>query len=73
MEGMEAKVRKWGRSIGIVIPVEIAEKEKIKVNDNVEIFIRKKSNAIRETFGTLRLKEPTEKILKEIDKDLWHD
>lgn len=73
MEATDAILRKWGRSLGVVIPKEIAKKEGIKVNDKVEILIRKKSNVIKETFGTLKFKESTDKILKEIDKDLWHD
>jgi len=73
MQSTEAQIRKWGRSAGVVIPKEILEKEGIRVNDKVEILIRKKSNPIKETFGTLKLKEPTEKILKEIDEDLWND
>ena len=73
METAKTKVRKWGRSLGIVIPKEIARKEGIKMNDEVEVLIRKKSNAIKETFGTLKFREPTEKILKKVDKDLWHD
>ena len=73
MESVETKVRKWGRSVGIVIPVDIVEKEKIKVNDSVEVLIRKKSDALKETFGTLRFSKSTQKMLDETDEELWND
>lgn len=73
MESTETKVRRWGRSLGIVIPKEVAEKEKIKANDSVEVLIRKKSNALKETFGTLKFTKPTQKMLDETDEELWHE
>ena len=73
MEATETRVRKWGRSLGVVIPMEIAKKEGIKVNDEVEVLIRKKSNAIKETFGSLKFKKSTQKMLDETDEELWND
>lgn len=73
MQSTEAQVRKWGRSAGVVIPREILEKEGIRVNDKVEILIRKKSNPIKETFGTLKFKKSTDEMLKETDEELWND
>lgn len=73
MEGLEVKVRKWGRSLGVVIPQDVAKKEKIRENDSVEILIRKKSNAIKETFGSLRFTKSTQKMLDETDEELWND
>ena len=74
MEAVHARVRNWGRSLGIVIPKETANKEGIKDGDNVEILIKKeRENPLKKTFGTLKMKTPTEQLLKEADEELWDD
>lgn len=68
-----SKVRKWGRSIGVVIPKNGIKKEGIKANDIVTLLIAKKSNALKDTFGTLKFKKSTDKIMEEIDKEAWFE
>lgn len=69
----ETQVREWGRSFGIVIPKEAVLKENIHAGDIVKILINKKSNPLKETFGILKLKRSTKKILNEIDKEAWNE
>ncbi|MEK6852246.1 MAG: AbrB/MazE/SpoVT family DNA-binding domain-containing protein [Nanoarchaeota archaeon] len=73
MTETEAVVREWGRSLGIVIPKEAAEKENLKPGEKVTVIILKKSNVLKETFGALKgkFKKPTSQIMKEIDEELW--
>lgn len=71
MIGVEAKVRKWGRSFGVVIPKEKIIKEGIKENETVSLLIGKKSNVLRETFGTMKFKKSTQEMMDELDKELW--
>ena len=52
---VEAIAKKWGSSIGFVIPKEVAEKEKIKPNSKVKFEILKVSD-ISDTFGKLKRK-----------------
>ena len=52
---LEAIAKKWGSSIGFVIPKEVAEREKIKPNSKVKFEIIKVSD-ISDTFGKLRRK-----------------
>ena len=59
MHTIESHVRSWGRSIGVVIPKEIVVKEKLGEGDAVEFILFKKSNALKETFGRLKLKKTT--------------
>lgn len=62
---MKAKVRKWGCSVGIVIPKEVAEIESIRPGDEVFAEIRKVSST-REMFGSLSgWKRPTQQIKEE--------
>ena len=63
------KTRKWGSSIGIVIPKKVAEELKIRENQDVIVDIKPKDNPLKELFGSLKplkFKKSTEQILKEI-------
>ncbi len=60
-------VRKWGNSIGVTIPNEIVEKEKIKPNDRITITV-KKARTIAELFGTMKSKKSTQQIKNELKK-----
>lgn len=75
MKTVEVVAKKWGSSVGIIIPKDVAEKEKIKEGSKLEIIIRKPVKAdMDKIFGSLRgWKKPTDHILKEVDKELWHE
>ena len=60
------KTRKWGSSIGIVIPKKVAKELRIRENQDVIVDIRPKDNPLRELFGSAKLSKPTEQLLKEI-------
>ena len=70
---VEAKVRKWGRSLGVVIPKEKIEKEGIKENETITLLIAKRTNVLKETFGTFKFKKSTQEMLDEIDKESWDE
>ena len=46
-----AKTRKWGNSLGIVIPKEEAESLRLRENEEVVVEIAKKDNPLKELFG----------------------
>ena len=48
----EAKVKKWGNSLGIIIPSEIAAEQGIKEGDLIELPIIKKKHV--SGFGMLK-------------------
>jgi len=74
MKVMETRVKKWGNSMGILIPKDIIEKEHIKEGAEVEIVLTlKNKTTVNDIFGAIKLKRPTDKILKEVDEDLWPD
>ncbi|MBI3035233.1 AbrB/MazE/SpoVT family DNA-binding domain-containing protein [Candidatus Woesearchaeota archaeon] len=60
------KTRKWGSSIGMVIPKKIAKELKIRENQDVIVDIKPKENPLKELFGSGKFSKPTEQILKEI-------
>ena len=70
MMEIKAKTKKWGNSIGIVIPKEAVMKENIKPNQEVTVLISSKPiTKVKDIFGTFKFKEPTEKLMREIDKE----
>ena len=73
METTYVQVRKWGRSMGVVIPKETITRGNFKEGEEVEIIVRKKTNALRDTFGKVKFKKSTEKILKEIREESWDE
>lgn len=68
---VEGRIRKWGRSLGVVIPKDTAKGEGLKENQRVRMLIAKKENVLRETFGTMSFKKTTEEMLKESDRELY--
>ena len=70
MKEFETKPKKWGNSLGITIPKEIAEEEGIKEGKRIKVFVLiEEKKTLKEMFGSLKeWKKPTDKIMKEIDK-----
>ena len=69
---IQTKTRKWGRSIGVVLPIDFVKKNKIKENELISLEIKRKN--IREVFGTSKKVDESlkEEILREI-KEGWND
>jgi antitoxin component of MazEF toxin-antitoxin module len=67
---IEVKLKKWGNSIGIVIPNETIERLSLKPEEQIVIEISKKENVLKELFGAVKFRRPVEKIVKEARKDL---
>lgn len=72
-EEMKARVevRKWGHSLGLILPRELTKKHGIREYEKVEIKLKKVSGA-EELFGKLHFGKPAKKIIKEI-KEGWKD
>lgn len=70
---IEVKVRKWGNSFGLVIPKTVAQKEKFKIGEKLDIIVLPKNNVLKETFGSLKgkIKKSTQEILDETDRELY--
>ncbi|HLC32680.1 MAG TPA: AbrB/MazE/SpoVT family DNA-binding domain-containing protein [Candidatus Nanoarchaeia archaeon] len=68
-EEIEATTRKWGSSLGIVIPNDIVEKENLKPNEKIKIVI-KKQNFFKDLWGIAPVKDKrsTQEIVDELRK-----
>lgn len=74
MKTIETIAKRWGNSIGIIIPKEIIDKENIKENGKVQFLIIKENNKIlRETFGLAKnkIKKSTQQIKNELREELY--
>ncbi len=67
--------RRWGNSIGVILPKDIVEKEHIKENMRLNILISKKTNVLNETFGMLKgkLKKSSQQMKDEFKKELYKE
>lgn len=73
MTTVQVQIRKWGQSLGLVIPKETVDKNSLSDGEKVDIIILKRTNALKETFGKVKFKRPIATILKEVDKEAWND
>lgn len=74
MSVIDVKVKKWGNSFGVVIPIEVIEKENIHEDDNISLIVFKKSSrALKDTFGIMKgkIKKSTQQIKDELRKELY--
>ena len=65
------RLKRWGNSIGIIIPAEKLREKNFKEDEEVVITIEKK-NTIKDLFGSLKnLKIDSQKMKDELRKE-WN-
>ena len=70
MMEIKAKTKKWGNSIGVLIPKEVVEEEKIKPNQEIILMISTKPiTKGKDIWGTFKFKKSAEQLMREVDKD----
>jgi len=67
-----AKAKKWGNSIGFVIPAEIVKRERIRPGDAVDLVVRRRVPKLEELGGTLKLHHKLEDLLRLMEEG-WDD
>jgi len=67
---IEVKTKKWGNSIGIIIPSETVEMLGIKPEERIHIEIGKSSNVLKEMFGTMKSKKTAKQMVDEARKEM---
>lgn len=66
---IQTRLRRWGNSIGVVIPMNTLKNKNLKEGEEVVVEITKKDK-MKEIFGSLRdWKIDTQKLKKELRKD----
>ncbi len=76
MTSIQTKVKKWGNSLGIILPSYAIEANKIKENDQISIIVIPDSRKVlKGTFGMLKgkLTKSGQQMKDEIRKELYND
>lgn len=69
MNDIEGTARRWGSSLAIVIPKEIAEKEGINEGDKLHVLLEKHAD-LSDVFGTLKTSTSGQKF-KDLARKGW--
>ena len=80
MEQINTKIKKWGNSFGIILPKKIVDSENLTKGLEINIKIQAKNKmTVKDLLNFAKkqnIKKPdksTDKLMKEIDKELWQD
>ncbi|MBI4362438.1 MAG: AbrB/MazE/SpoVT family DNA-binding domain-containing protein [Euryarchaeota archaeon] len=68
--GVPATVRRWGSSLAVTLPKELVRSLSLREGEKIHIEV-KKENPLREVFGKGKLDKPIDKVMREIDSELW--
>lgn len=68
---IEVKIKKWGNSMGIILPKSLIERKKLKENDEILIEIVREAN-FSGIFGSLKSKRKlTGQEFKDLARKGW--
>ncbi|HLC58044.1 MAG TPA: AbrB/MazE/SpoVT family DNA-binding domain-containing protein [Candidatus Nanoarchaeia archaeon] len=67
----EVTVRKWGNSMGVILPKQLMEQEGLKENEKIFLEIVKEAD-LRDIFGTLKTKVSGQKF-KDMARKGWEN
>ncbi len=76
MGSIEARVKRWGNSLAVIIPSEAVESERLKENQKIRVIILKDpGNVLRETFGIGKGKliKSGQEFKNELRRELYND
>jgi hypothetical protein len=60
-------IRKWGNSLGVTLPNELVEKDKLNVNDKLLLKLEK-VDSLEELFGAFKTNKTGQQIKDELRK-----
>mgnify|MGYP001576066158 CR=1 FL=1 len=78
MKPVTARVKRWGNSLGVILPKNIVDQQNISEGSEIELLVNKgKVSTVGDLFEFARSmkiaksRKSTEEIMREIDKDFW--
>jgi len=69
---MIARAKKWGNSLGLIVPAEVVHAEDIRDGDFLEVEIRRKLRRPDELSGTWKFRRNLPDLIREM-KEGWDD
>ena len=73
MVEIKTKLRKWGNSLGIVVPQSVVKDGGIQEGDKVIAIVLKEGNVLRDMFGKVKFRKSTQKMMGEINAELYNE
>ena len=67
---IEVKVKKWGNSMGVILPKILVERENLEEADTITIEIVKEGN-ISSSFGAIKKKKLSGQKFKDMVRKGW--
>ena len=71
---IRTKLRRWGNSFGIVIPISVVESGEAREGEEIRALIigRKKVN-LKKLFGKHKFSKSTKQLMHEMNEELYND
>jgi antitoxin component of MazEF toxin-antitoxin module len=69
---IEVQLRRWGNSMGVVLPKEIIEQKSLKENDKIMIEVVKRAD-LSKIFGTLKVRKMSGQEMKDMVRKEWEN
>ena len=63
------KTKKWGNSLGVILPADLVKAEHLKGGEEVVIKVERKHNVFKEMFGAVKFKGDPTKTIKKMRKE----
>jgi len=67
---VEVRLKKWGNSIGIILPREVVDREKLKEKDKILISIIKEAD-LSNIFGLIKKRKMSGQEMKDLSRKEW--
>ena len=62
--------RKWGNSIGIILPKDLVEKQNLKENEMIVVNVVKKID-FSDVFGMIKKRKMSGQKMKDLSREDW--
>lgn len=69
---MIAQAKKWGNSLGLIVPADLVRSQNIRNGDYLEIEIRRKIPRPDELSGTWKFRRNLRELIREMEAG-WND
>lgn len=67
---VEVKLKQWGNSMGIILPIELIKQKQLKENDTILVEVAKPAD-LSDVFGIIKKRKLSGQEAKDIAKRGW--
>jgi len=67
---IEVKVKRWGNSMGVILPKGLVDKQRLHEDDTIVIQVFKKAD-LRKLFGSLKHVKMSGQAFKDMVREGW--